>query len=162
MNPYESPKLIFVDPSKLVLHRRAVLALMIFTSTQALVVMVAHRLWMESPDVFSNLTSLVWQEKAVSSIAYSLVFVFLNCILFRAVQRWNQRSDDMESSPRNCLILTRILAVCFFLFAVVKPLVRWQSDTTSFFMITLSLLTLLSLYFFQREMSQSAGENSYR
>ena len=145
--------------------RRSYTFLILFTSFQILVVLSAHRVWMESPANQYVLFGESWMEKVASSIFYSLLFVFLNCTLASTA---NRRRSAMESDitiesgtqmpsgiAKNCERLTYVLATFFALSGVSMSAYHGFVHPITPFMVVSSALTVLSAIWFRIEMNRT-------
>lgn len=154
-NPYQSPPVALLDRAA-PKQARSYLMLVLFTSFQILVVLSAHRVWMESPANQYTLFGQSWIEKVLSSIFYSLVFVFLNCTLAWTA---NQRQFEMETdawartgSAKNCERLTFVLAACFAISGISMSVYHGIVHPITPFMVVAGVLTVMSVGWFRLEM----------
>jgi hypothetical protein len=156
-NPYQPapvPSRIADSPTA----RRSYSFLISFTSFQILVVLCAHRVWMESPANQYVLFGESWMEKVASSIFYSLVFVFLNCTLASTA---NRRGFAIESDTRmpaglvkNCERLTYVLAAFFAVSGISMSAYHGFVHPVTPFMVVSGALTVLSAIWFRLEMKR--------
>ncbi|MCU0720951.1 MAG: hypothetical protein MUC83_14670 [Pirellula sp.] len=163
-NPYQPAPITTssLDDSPTV--RRSYSFLILFTSVQILVVLSAHRVWMESPANQYVLFGQSWMEKVLSSIFYSLVFVFLNCTLASTANRRRFAIESgvaMESGARmpvslakNCERLTYILAAFFAVSGISMSAYHGFVHPVTPFMVISGALTVLSAMRFRLEMKR--------
>lgn len=155
-NPYQAPAVSILDPAA-PKHARSYSMLVLFTSFQILVVLSAHRVWMESPANQYVLFGQSWMEKVLSSIFYSLVFVFLNCTLaWTANHRLleTETESDMRvrsGAAKNCERLTFILAACFAISGISMSAYHRIVHPITPFMVIAGLLTVMSVGWFRLE-----------
>ncbi|MFN7878040.1 MAG: hypothetical protein ACK5PB_22155 [Pirellula sp.] len=159
-NPYQAPPVPSLDQT-LAKHSRSYMTLVVFTIFQILVVLSAHRIWMESPANQYVLLGQSWMEKVLSSIFYSLVFVFLNCTLAWTT---NQRQEAIESNTcppeglaKNCERLTYVLAASFTVSGISMSLYHGMVHPITPFMVIAGILTVLSVGWFRLEMKRVAS-----
>lgn len=135
--------------------RRSYSFLILFTSIQVLIVLSAHRVWMESPANQYVLFGESWLEKVISSIAYSLVFVFLNCTLASTADRQQVAIESHTRVPgdftKNCERLTYVLAVCFLLSGFSMSAYHGLLHPITPFMFVAGGLAVLSAVWFRLE-----------
>ncbi len=138
--------------------RRSYSFLILFTSFQVIIVLSAHRLWMESPANQYVLFGESWLEKVVSSIAYSLVFVFLNCTLASTANRRQFAIESDTGIPReftkNCERLTYVLAACFAVSGLSMSAYHGFVHPITPFMLVAGVLAVLSAVWFRLEMKR--------
>ena len=144
-NPYQPapvPSRIADSPTA----RRSYSFLISFTSFQILVVLCAHRVWMESPANQYVLIGESWMEKVASSIFYSTA---------------NRRGFAIESDTRmpaglvkNCERLTYVLAAFFAVSGISMSAYHGFVHPVTPFMVVSGALTVLSAIWFRLEMKR--------
>lgn len=153
-NPYQAPAVAMLDHAA-PKQARSYMMLVLFTSFQILVVLSAHRVWMESPANQYVLFGQSWMEKVLSSIFYSLVFVFLNCTLaWTANHRQLETESDTPArsgAAKNCERLTFVLAACFAISGVSMSAYHRIVHPITPFMVIAGLLTVMSVGWFRLE-----------
>ncbi|MFN7291063.1 MAG: hypothetical protein ACK5YR_23795 [Pirellula sp.] len=162
-NPYQ-PAPITASIADSPTTRRSYSFLILFTSFQILVVLCAHRVWMESPANQYVLFGESWMEKVASSIFYSLVFVFLNCTLASTANRRgfaiesevaNESDTRMPSGlVKNCERLTYVLAAFFSVSGISMSAYHGFVHPVTPFMVVSGALTVLSAIWFRVEMKR--------
>lgn len=176
LNPYQSPP-ISTPAKNLRGEQRSYVTLILFTSFQIFAILTAHRIWMESPANQYVLFGQSWIEKVLSSIFYSLVFVFVNCTLAWTSDRFSShrfsshRAESRTASPtnsptnspsasvKNCEKLTILLAACFAVCGLSMTVYHRTLHPITSFMVVAAFLTLLSAAWYRFELARTQAKN---
>ena len=141
INPYESP--IVETPRTLGIKTPELISYFFLTSVQCTAATWLHTFWMSNPK--SNMTKVLddpWDWLA-AGVAYCLLFLILNLC---AVRMRRVRNDDLPGIG-NYLRLAALFMVLLVaaVFAIFGFVMAFGSPQASYFMWSLSGLTLLSL-----------------